>query len=152
MEKTATLVMLQPPTPAREFAIRIHAPSQSLMQPPLPRSLTPAASRKVSRFFRVRVLCESPRFAGYSAYFGWAKFCLSQPFRPSMDAILIADEKMSMPNISAIATMPVSILRIVTATKASGYSARESSCPVLHNFFHKTRMRFPDRPCTSSIS
>jgi len=90
MEKTATLVMLQPPTPAREFAIRIHAPSQSLMQPPLPQSLTPAASRKVSRFFRVRVPRESPRLAGYSAYFGSAKFYLSQPFRPSMDAILIA--------------------------------------------------------------
>src|SRR5512146_2046572 len=113
-EKTATLVMLQPPTPAREFAIRIHAPSQSLMQPPLPRSLTPTASRKVGRFFRVRVLCESPRLAGHSAYFGSAKFYLSQPFRPSMDVILTAQEKMSMPNISANVTIAVDFCRLVT--------------------------------------
>jgi len=82
--KTATLVMLQPSTPAREFTTRIHAPSQSLMQPPLSRFRTPAFSRKISRFFRVRLLSRSPRLASYSAYFGSAKVYLSQPFRPSM--------------------------------------------------------------------
>jgi hypothetical protein len=53
MEKAATLVMLQPPAPAREPTAWRHVPSQPLMRSPLSRSQTPAPPRRVSRFFRV---------------------------------------------------------------------------------------------------
>jgi len=83
MEKAATLVMLQPPAPARKPIAWIHAPSQPLMRSLLSQFQTPTAPRRVSRFFRVWVLSELLRFADHSAYFGLAKFYLSQPFQPS---------------------------------------------------------------------
>jgi hypothetical protein len=45
----------------------------------------PSQSR---RFFQVWRLFESPRRADHSAYFGLAKFYLSQPFQPSTEATL----------------------------------------------------------------
>ena len=51
-ERAATLVMLQPPTPARESAAWRHAPSQPLMRPLLLQSQTPTASREAVVFFR----------------------------------------------------------------------------------------------------
>ena len=45
----------------------------------------PSQSR---RFFRVWLLTGSPRRADHPAYFGLAKFYLSQPFRPSTFAKL----------------------------------------------------------------
>jgi hypothetical protein len=124
-EKTATLVMLQSLTLARELATRTHAPSQSLMQPPLSRSRTPAASRKVSRFFRVRMLGESPRLASYSAYFGSAKVYLSQPFRPSMDPSLSSSGKMSTPKIGAIETSGTLISRVLISCKSTIYTTEQ---------------------------
>jgi hypothetical protein len=58
--KAATLVMLQPPAPAREPTAWMHAPSQPLMRSPLSRIQTPAPPRRVSRFFRVWLLFRSP--------------------------------------------------------------------------------------------
>jgi hypothetical protein len=43
----------------------------------------PNFSSQISRFFRVWVLSGLPRLADHSAYFGLAKFYLSQPFQPS---------------------------------------------------------------------
>jgi len=57
-----------------------HSP---LMRSPLSQFQTPTAPRRVSRFFRVWLLSGLPRLADHSAYFGLAKFYLSQPFQPS---------------------------------------------------------------------
>ena len=40
------------------------------------------------QFFQVWLLVELPRRADHSAYFGLAKFYLSQPFQPSTEATL----------------------------------------------------------------
>ena len=49
---------------------------------------TPTAPRRVSRIFRVWLLFRLPCRADHSAYFGLAKFYLSQPFQPSTGAKL----------------------------------------------------------------
>ena len=43
----------------------------------------PTCPSQSSWFFRVRSLCRSPCRADHPAYFGLAKFYLSQPFQPS---------------------------------------------------------------------
>src|ERR1051326_3128076 len=58
------------------------------MRSPLLQFQTPTAPRRVSRFFRVWLLSELPRLADHSAYFGLAKFYLSQPFQPSTETNL----------------------------------------------------------------
>src|SRR6266404_2552799 len=83
MVKAATLVMFQLSAPARKPTVWIHAPSQPLMQSLLSQFQTPTAPRRVSRFFRVWLLFRLPCRADHSAYFGLAKFYLSQPFQPS---------------------------------------------------------------------
>jgi hypothetical protein len=45
----------------------------------------PNSSSQSSRFFQVWLPVGSPRRANHSAYFGLAKFYLSQPFQPSTD-------------------------------------------------------------------
>ena len=92
IRKAVTLVMLQPPPPAREPTTRIHAPSQPLMRSPLPRNLTPAAPRRVRRIFRVRSPSGSPRLADHPAYFGVANLFSCHPFRPSTKVRLRLDE------------------------------------------------------------
>src|SRR5216684_8674135 len=62
-----------------------HSP---LMRSPLLRSQTPTAPRRDGRFFRVWLLFGLPFRADHSAYFGPAKFYLSQPFQPSTEANL----------------------------------------------------------------
>src|SRR6266536_3610233 len=66
----------------------MHAPSQPLMRSLLLQFQTPTAPRRVSRFFRVWSLSGLPRLADHPAYFGLAKFYLSQPFQPSTCANL----------------------------------------------------------------
>src|SRR5437667_12844794 len=88
MEKAATLVMLQPFAPAREPIAWIHVPSQPLMRSLLLQFQTPTAPRRISRFFRVWLLFRLPCRADHPAYFGLAKFYLSQPFQPSTCAKL----------------------------------------------------------------
>src|SRR5437763_6568596 len=66
--------MLQPPAPAREPTAWMHAPSQLLMRSLLSQFQTPTAPRRVSRFFRVRLLFRSPCRADHSAYFGLTRF------------------------------------------------------------------------------
>jgi len=51
----------------------------------VPNPNCPSLSR---RFFQVWLLVGSPRRANHSAYFGLAKFYLSQPFQPSTRATL----------------------------------------------------------------
>jgi hypothetical protein len=46
----------------------------------------PNSSSQSSRFFQVWLPFGSPRRANHSAYFGLAKFYLSQPFQPSTEA------------------------------------------------------------------
>jgi hypothetical protein len=53
MVKAVTLVMLQPPAPAREPTTWTHAPSRPLMQSLLSQFQTPTAPRRARRFFRV---------------------------------------------------------------------------------------------------
>src|SRR5579872_5740984 len=66
----------------------MHVPSQPLMRSQLSQFQTPTAPRRVSRFFRVWLLSGLPRSADHPAYFGLAKFYLSQPFQPSTKANL----------------------------------------------------------------
>ena len=61
MEKAATLVMLQPPTPARELPARSHVPSQPLKRSPLSQFQTSADISQRRRFFQVWWFRESPR-------------------------------------------------------------------------------------------
>ncbi len=72
--KAATLVMLQPPAPARKPTAWIHAPSQPLMQSLLSQFQTPTVPRRISRFFRVWLLFRLPCRADHPAYFGLASF------------------------------------------------------------------------------
>jgi len=67
MEKAATLVMLQPPAPAREPIAWRHVPSQPLMRSPLSQFQTPTAPRRNSRFFRVWLPFRLPCRADHSA-------------------------------------------------------------------------------------
>ena len=83
MVKAVTLVMLQPPTPAREPTTWMHVPSQPLMRSLLSQSLTPTSPRRARRFFRVRAPDESLHRTNHSVYFGSATFYFRQPFRPS---------------------------------------------------------------------
>ncbi len=69
---------------AREPTAWIHAPSQPLMRSPLSQFQTPAAPRRYSRFFRVRLLFRLPRRADHSAYFGLARFI--SPILSAVDA------------------------------------------------------------------
>jgi hypothetical protein len=48
----------------------------------------PNSSSQSRRFFQVWLLFGLPRRADHSAYFGLAKFYLSQPFQPSTEATL----------------------------------------------------------------
>ena len=48
----------------------------------------PNHSSQSCRFFQVWLLLGLPRRADHSAYFGLAKFYLSQPFQPSTEATL----------------------------------------------------------------
>jgi hypothetical protein len=66
----------------------MHAPSQPLMRSPLSRSQTPTAPSQSRRFFQVWLPVGLPFRADHSAYFGLAKFYLSQPFQPSTEANL----------------------------------------------------------------
>ena len=82
--KAATLVMLQPPAPAREPTAWMHAPSQPLMRSLLSQFQTPTAPRRNSWFFRVWLLFRLPCRADRSAYFGVAKFI--SPILSAVDA------------------------------------------------------------------
>jgi len=82
--KAATLVMLQPSTPAREPTAWMHVPSQPLMRSLLSQIQTPTAPRRTSRFFRVWLLVRSPCRADHSAYFGVARFI--SPILSAVDA------------------------------------------------------------------
>jgi hypothetical protein len=82
--KAATLVMLQPPAPAREPTAWMHAPSQPLMRSLLSQFQTPTAPRRNSRFFRVQLLFRLPCRADHSAYFGVARFI--SPILSAVDA------------------------------------------------------------------
>src|SRR5258708_21150331 len=86
--KAATLVMLQLPTPAREPAAWIHAPSQPLTRSPLSQFQTPTAPRRTSRFFRVWLPFRLPRRADHSAYFGSASF-----ISPILSAVDVSQTK-----------------------------------------------------------
>jgi len=72
IKRAATLVMLQPATPARELPTWIHVPSQPLMRSLLSQFQTPAAPRSVRRFFRVWSPCGSLHRVDHPAYFGSA--------------------------------------------------------------------------------
>jgi hypothetical protein len=61
----------------------MHVPSRPLMRSLLSQFQTPTAPRRVSRFFRVWMPTELPRFANHSAYFGLATFY----FRQSLSAV-----------------------------------------------------------------
>ena len=53
----------------------------------------PNSSSQSRRFFQVWLLFGLPRRADHSAYFGPAKFYLSQPFQPSTEANLESSSK-----------------------------------------------------------
>src|SRR5579864_9015120 len=87
MEKAATLVMLQPPAPAREPIAWRHVPSQPLMRSPLSQFQTPTAPRRNSRFFRVWLPFRLPCRQITRLNSDWQDlFC--QSFQPSTSAKL----------------------------------------------------------------
>ena len=81
--KAATLVMFQPPAPAREPMARIHVPSQPLMRSPLSRTQTPAPPRRVSRFFRVWLHVQVALTSRSLSLLRTGKFYFRQSFQPS---------------------------------------------------------------------
>ena len=66
----------------------MHAPSQPFDAITAFAVPNPNSSSQSRRFFQVWLLFGSPRQADHSAYFGLAKFYLSQPFQPSTEANL----------------------------------------------------------------
>jgi len=69
MEKAATLVMLQLPTPARESTTWMHVPSQPLMRALLSQFQPRRTSRNAVDFFGLGDCLESPRAISRSVYF-----------------------------------------------------------------------------------
>jgi hypothetical protein len=100
MEKAVTLVMLQPPTPARESAAWTHVPSQPPVRSLLSQFRTPTVISQRRRFFRVRPSCGSPRWTASPSLL-WPATFSCQPFRPSTKAILIHREQLSTPKVGA---------------------------------------------------
>ena len=82
IKRAAALVMLQPPTPARELVTWIHAPLQPLMRSPLSRLQTPTAPRRAVGFFRSGCPLGHPLEPIARPTSDWpVLFC--QPFQPS---------------------------------------------------------------------
>jgi hypothetical protein len=104
MEKAVTLVMLQPPTPARESAAWTHVPSQPPVRSLLSQFRTPTVISQRRRFFRVRPSCGSPRWTGSPSLL-WPATFSCQPFRPSTNAILIHRGQLSTPKVGAKCTL-----------------------------------------------
>src|SRR5258708_15514517 len=92
-----------------------HSP---LMRSPLSRSQTPTAPRRGRRFFQVWLLFGLPFRADHSAYFGLAKFYLSQPFQPSTEA--------NLESCSTIVNAPFQCNRPVALRKKSETQPIES--------------------------
>ena len=62
----------------------------------------PSYPSQGSWFFQVWRLSGSPQLADHPAYFGLAKFYLSQPFQPSTRATLTPSAELSMPHFCAM--------------------------------------------------
>src|ERR1017187_10654911 len=101
IEKAVTLVMLHPPTPARESTTWTHVPSQPLMRSLLSQFQAPTVASQRRRFFRVWRFNGSPRRTHHPAYFRPATFTFASPFLPSTGAILIQQFHLSTPKIGA---------------------------------------------------
>jgi hypothetical protein len=99
--KAVTLVMLHPPTPAREPTTWTHVPSQPLMRSLLSQFQAPTVTSQRRRFFRVWRFNRSPRRTHHPAYFRPATFTFASPFLPSTCVILLQDEKLSTPKVGA---------------------------------------------------
>ena len=80
-----TLVMLQPPAPARKPTAWMHAPSQPFDAITAFAVPNPNYSSQNSRFFQVWLPDELPRRTDHSAYFGLAKV-LVKPILSTVDA------------------------------------------------------------------
>src|SRR5579864_5051454 len=80
----------------------MHVPSRPSMRSLLSQFQTPAAPRRVRRFFQVWPPSGLPRLADHSAYFGLATIYFRQPFRPSTEAKVTRQAEMSTPTIGAI--------------------------------------------------
>ncbi len=83
MEKAATLVMLQPPTPARELVAWTHVPSQPLIRSQLSQFQTSADISQRRRFFQVWRFRESPRSPTVQSTSGRQRIIEARPFGPS---------------------------------------------------------------------
>ena len=81
--KAATLVMLQPWTPARELPAWTHVPSQPLIRSPLSQFQTSADISQRRRFFQVWRFRESPRSPTDQSSSGGQRIIEAYPFRPS---------------------------------------------------------------------
>ena len=71
----------------------MHAPSQPFDAITAFAVPNPNSSSQSRRFFQVWLLFGLPRRADHSAYFGLAKFYLSQPFQPSTEPNLESSSK-----------------------------------------------------------
>ena len=85
IKRAVTLVMLQSSTLARESTTRMHVPPQPLMRSLLSQSLTPTPPRRVRRFFRVRVSCESLHRTESPSLLRTG-YCLLKPTLSAIDA------------------------------------------------------------------
>ena len=83
MEKAATLVMLQPPTPAREPTAWMHVPSQPLMRSPLSRIPDPNCSSQKQSVFSGPVALQVALKSRSLSLLRTDKFLFRQSFQPS---------------------------------------------------------------------
>ena len=133
--KAVTLVMLQPPTPARESTAWMHVPSQPPVRSPLSQFRTPTVISQRRRFFRVRPSCRSPRWTGSPSLL-WSATLSCQPFRPSTKAILIQRAELSTPKVGAnalyfrVGIVPFKLHKIRSLRPQSNVSPKR-----IHTFF-----------------
>jgi hypothetical protein len=80
IERAVTLVMFQPPTPARESTTWKHVPSQPSDATTAFAVPNPGYPSQSCRFFQVRSPRGSPRMVDHSVYFGLAQYYCANPF------------------------------------------------------------------------
>jgi hypothetical protein len=132
------LVMLQPPTPARESAAWTHVPSQPPVRSLLSQFQTPTVISQRRRFFRVWPSCRSPRWTRSPSLL-WPATFSCQPFRPSTKAILIHQEELSTPKVGANADYFRVGISSSNSHKISRLLPLSNVCPQqIHMFFTET--------------
>jgi len=102
----------------------------------------PNFSSQSRRFFQVRMPVELPLRADHSAYFGLAKFYLSQPFQPSTRVTLnicfrVVNAAFQCKTLNSQASPP----RLQSIESLTLSEKTVKLFPLLHSLLHSTRQR-----------